>query len=341
MAKRPDSWHASHHLGRDLDRCQNRSQTGLRLGRWNRDPTATTADQEIAQENVVTASQSAPGAPPTDSGASSRRRWLTIGVAVVGIALVVGAFMGFSYLFLRPAAPAAVGLGDATPTPAASAAAPAAPTVTDASGLASADPTSPAATDDGSTATGSLDGSWTVDPLVGSFSDFSGSFVGYRVQEELANIGAATAVGRTPDVTGSVTFDGTTVSAADFSADLTTLQSDDDRRDGQLRRQALETATYPTATFMLTEPIQLETALAEGEVVTATATGDLTIHGVTKSVAIPIEARLSGDVVTVTGSTEIVFADYGMSSPRSFIVLSIADRGTMEFQLQLTKSQAG
>jgi polyisoprenoid-binding protein YceI len=76
-------------------------------------------------------------------------------------------------------------------------------------------------------------------------------------------------------------------------------------------------------------------------VATATATGDLTIHGVTKSVTIPIEARLSGDVVTVTGSTEIVFADYGMSSPRSFIVLSIADRGTMEFQLQLTKSQAG
>jgi len=41
--------------------------------------------------------------------------------------------------------------------------------------------------------------------------------------------------------------------------------------------------------------------------------------------------------VTVTGSTDIVFADYGISQPNSFMVLSIADHGTMEFQLQLTK----
>ena len=283
----------------------------------------------------MTAPRPTPAAQPSDPAAATRRRWLTIGAAIVVIALLVGAWMGFSYLFLRPAAPAAVGLSDASPTPAASASAGSAAT---ASATASADPTAPAATDGGSTSAGSLDGTWTVDPSVGSFADFSGSFVGYRVQEELANLGAATAVGRTPDVTGSVTFDGATVTAAEFTADLTTLQSDDDRRDGQLRRQALETSTFPTATFTLTQPIELAAAPAEGEVVTATATGDLTIHGVTQSVEIPIEARLSGDVVTVTGSTEILFSDYGISQPRSFMVLSIADSGTMEFQLQLTRS---
>ena len=41
--------------------------------------------------------------------------------------------------------------------------------------------------------------------------------------------------------------------------------------------------------------------------------------------------------MTVTGSTDIVFADYGIARPNSFMVLSIADHGTMEFQLQLTK----
>lgn len=273
--------------------------------------------------------------PATQSDpAASRRRWLTIGAGIVVIALLVGAFMGFVYLFLRPAAPPAVGLTGASPTaPAVSA--PAAATLGASESTA---PSETAATDDGSSASGSLDGAWNVDPSIGSFSDFSSAFVGYRVQEELANIGAATAVGRTPNVTGSLTFDGTTVSAAEFTADLTTLQSDDDRRDGQLRNQALETARYPTATFTLTEPIELAATPADGEVVTATATGDLTIHGETKSVAIPIEAKLSGDGVTVTGSTEILFSDYGMSSPRSFMVLSIADRGTMEFQLQLTKA---
>jgi polyisoprenoid-binding protein YceI len=288
--------------------------------------------REPAQETVVTAPRPTPATTqPTGLAGTLRRRWLAFAALIVVVALLVAGLVGFSYLFLRPAAPAAVGL---TATPSASAA----PTASETA--AASDPvesTEPVATDDG-TAAGTLDGTWSVDPSIGSFSDFSGSFVGYRVEEELANIGAATAVGRTPDVTGSVTFAGTTVTAVEMTADLTTLESDSNQRDGQLRRQALETGTFPTATFTLTQPIELGAIPADGEVVSATATGDLTIHGVTKSVAIPIEALLSGDVVTVTGSIEIVFADYGMDRPNSFMVLSIADRGTMEFQLQLTKA---
>ena len=257
-----------------------------------------------------------------------RNRWVLVGLGVVVLALLIGGWMGFSYLFLRDPAPAAVGLSSASPTATASAA-PATSTDPDASA------TGPAAS---SATTGEgLDGTWNVDPSIGSFSDFSGSFVGYRVDEELANVGAATAVGRTPDVTGSVTLSGSTISAVAISADLSTLKSDKDQRDGQLHRQALETDQFPTATFSLTAPIDLGSVPADGQVIQATATGDLTIHGATKSVQIPLEARLSGNVVTVTGSIDIAFADYAMSRPRSFLVLTIADHGTMEFQLQLTK----
>ena len=139
----------------------------------------------------------------------------------------------------------------------------------------------------GGSETGGIAGTWTVDPTVGSFDDFSGSFVGYRVQEELASVGATEAVGRTPDVTGTLTVDGTTITAAEFTADLTTLQSDEGNRDRQLRRQGLETGTYPTATFTLTQPIELGSEPAEGATVDATAVGDMTIHGTTKSVEIP------------------------------------------------------
>ena len=281
----------------------------------------------------MTAPRSAPAATPPAASANGRRRWLMAGAVLVALALLVAGWMGFSYLFLRDAPPAAVGLTSASPTAAASA--PAESTAATDAPATSADP---AASEDTTGATSALDGTWTVDPSVGSFSDFSGSFVGYRVEEELANIGAATAVGRTPDLTGSVTFDGTTVTAVEMTADLSTLQSDSNQRDGQLRRQALETGTFPTATFTLTEPIQLDAVPAEGEVVSALATGDLTLHGQTRSVEIPIQAFLSGDTVTVTGSLEIVFADYGISQPNSFMVLSIDDRGIMELQLQLTRS---
>ena len=260
-----------------------------------------------------------------------RNRWVAIGLAAIVVALLGAGAMGFSYLFLREPAPAAVGLSTASPSAASSA---------DASGDASATASAKASSgaSGSSTTSGGLDGTWNVDPSIGSFSDFSGSFVGYRVEEELANVGAATAVGRTPNVTGSVTLSGTTITAVDLTADVSTLRSDKSQRDGQLRRQALETNTFPMATFKLTQPIELGAVPAEGQVVKATATGDLTIHGVTKSVQIPVEARLSGNVVTVTGSIEILFADYGINQPVSFLVLSIADHGTMEFQLQFTKA---
>jgi len=48
---------------------------------------------------------------------------------------------------------------------------------------------------------------------------------------------------------------------------------------------------------------------------------------------VPIEARLSGDVVTVVGSIDIQFADYAVEPPTSFAILSVEDHGTLEFQL--------
>ena len=133
--------------------------------------------------------------------------------------------------------------------------------------------------------------------------------------EELVGIGTSTAVGRTPDVTGSLTLAGSTITAASFEADLTSLQSDSGMRDGQLGRQGLETDTYPTATFVLAEPIELDAVPAEGEAIAATAVGDLTLHGVTKRVEIPLEAQLSNGVVTVVGSLPVAFGDYGMTAP--------------------------
>jgi len=107
------------------------------------------------------------------------------------------------------------------------------------------------------------------------------------------------------------------------TADLTTLQSDDSRRDGQLSHQGIATSSFPTATFKLTAPIQLAAVPADCVVMTATATGDLTLHGVTKSVQVALQSERSGAVVTVTGSTNIVFADFGFQGPSSFAVLSV------------------
>jgi polyisoprenoid-binding protein YceI len=241
-------------------------------------------------------------------------------VVVLALAIAAGGAYGLWYLFLKPAGPAAVALPEAS-------AAPTDPDATSSTASASAGSTS-----------GSLDGTWTVDGSVGSFSDFSGSFVGYRIQEELASIGGNEAVGRTPAVTGSLTIAGTAVTQVEVSADMSGLQSDDDRRDNQLRRQSIETDAFPTATFSLTSPIELGSIPAEGQVVEVEASGELTLHGVTRSVTVPLEARLSDGVITVAASIPIALADYDIEKPTSFMVLSVAEEATMELQLHFTRA---
>jgi polyisoprenoid-binding protein YceI len=246
---------------------------------------------------------------------------MAIGLIVLAVLGGLAAAGGLAYLLLRAAPPAAVGL--ATPTPGASA-----PGATTAPGASS-----PA----GTVGPDGLDGTWTIDTSIGSFSDFSSSFVGYRVNETLANNNANTAVGRTPDVTGSLVFAGSSISNVDVTANLTGLGSDDDRRDGRLRDQAIETSRFPEATFHLTSAIDLGAAPVDGQTIEVSAKGELTLHGVTRAVTVPLQARLSGDVVTVTGSIDILFADYSIERPTSFAVLSIEDHGIMEFQLHFRR----
>jgi polyisoprenoid-binding protein YceI len=189
------------------------------------------------------------------------------------------------------------------------------------------------ASSDGSSGDAGVDGTWTVDQSVGSFADFTSTWAGYRFDEELVSIGTNTAVGRTPDVTGTMTLADDEVTAVDVEVDLTSLDSDSDRRDGALQTRGLESDRFPTATFRLTEPVALPAGLVDGERATASAIGELTIHGVTNETTIELQAELQGDAAVVVGNAPVALADYGIDPPTGLSVLSISGDGTFEFQL--------
>jgi len=176
--------------------------------------------------------------------------------------------------------------------------------------------------------------------LVGAWNVVQGetSFVGYRVNETLGGVGATTAVGRTQSVQGSLHYDGDKVTKVEINADISTLQSDKSMRDNAIKTQALESNTYPTATFALASPIDIADVPGEGETVTKTVAGDLTLHGVTKKVQLDVQGVLQGGQVVLVGSADIKFADFGMAQPRAAAVLSVEDHGTMEFQLVFSKT---
>src|SRR3954447_9761793 len=89
---------------------------------------------------------------------------------------------------------------------------------------------SPAANSSAANTSGSLDDIWNVNTTIGSFSDYSSSWAGFRVNEVLSNIGNSTAIGRTPGVSGQLFFAGQTLSSTTVYADLTTITSDQTRR---------------------------------------------------------------------------------------------------------------
>jgi polyisoprenoid-binding protein YceI len=152
---------------------------------------------------------------------------------------------------------------------------------------------------------------------------------------------SATASARSA-VTGSATLeasgDALAVTAASFEADLSQLESDEGRRDNRIRSIGLESDTYPTATFVLTEALEVPAEALTGATVDVTLTGELTIHGVTKSVSIPAQARLNGDRIEVVGALTFPFSDFDMTPPDVAGFVQVEDDATLELLISLAKA---
>jgi polyisoprenoid-binding protein YceI len=257
----------------------------------------------------------------------TRNRLLTF-VIVAIVAVGAGAYLVYDNV-LRGDAVAPLALPSSSPAVDASAT-----PVTSMDPAASASADAGATTDPGTGTDGEIAGTWSVT---------TGSEAGYRVREQLANLPAESdAVGRTSDVSGSITLvasgDGAQLTAGSIEIDTTTITSDEDRRDDRMRSEGLQTDQFPTATFVITAPVDLPAAALEGTATDVTLVGDLTLHGVTKSVEIPAQAQLIDGGIQVAGSLTFALADFDIVAPNvgGFIV-SIDDEGALEFLVVFAK----
>lgn len=177
-------------------------------------------------------------------------------------------------------------------------------------------------------AASTVEGRWQV---------VEGSQAGYRVAEVLGGQ-STTAVGRTTAVTGALTATATQVVAGGFTVDLTTVSSDQSKRDEQFQKNIMDTATHPTAVFTLVDPIDL------GELATAAGTrtvdvrGTLAMHGATKDVTVPLTVVRSGESVKISGQIPVLFADYGIDNPSIGSFVKTGDDGTVEVLLELRRA---
>jgi polyisoprenoid-binding protein YceI len=179
---------------------------------------------------------------------------------------------------------------------------------------------------------GELAGTWTI----------SGGEAGYRVREKLANLPAQSdAVGRTSAVTGQVTIAGESgayrANNANFTVDVSKLKSDEDRRDNRIRTSGLESGKFPQATFSAAGPIDIPQDAVDGKVVTVQAEGDLTLHGVTKKVSIPLQVQRNGNQIRIVGNYDFAWDDFGMTPPNVANFVSVTGNPKLEFDVTLQK----
>jgi polyisoprenoid-binding protein YceI len=185
------------------------------------------------------------------------------------------------------------------------------------------------------TAGGDVNGAWKL-----TANDGRGSFVQYRVHEQFAQgLLDNEATGRSTDVTGSLTVDGPTVTGIEVTANLAALKSDREFRDNALKNRGLETDRFPTARFVGDGPVTLPSAPVKGTTVTVDVPGRLTLHGVTRSVTAPVEARWDGRTIqVVVRALAIRLGDYSITPPTGGPIAEVDDHGDLELKLFFTRA---
>jgi polyisoprenoid-binding protein YceI len=173
--------------------------------------------------------------------------------------------------------------------------------------------------------------------VAGTWHVSSGSVVGYRVNEVLAGQNNV-AVGRTSDISGSLTIRGGAVTAASFSVPMDTIKSDESERDAQFNGRIMETSVYPTGTLTLAAPIALGSLPADGVIRIYDATADLSLHGHTRRVTFALQAERTAAGLEVSGSIPVLFANWDIGNPSFAGFVTTQNHGLLEFLVKFGRS---
>lgn len=143
-------------------------------------------------------------------------------------------------------------------------------------------------------------------------------------------------VGTTPGVSGEIQLNleaSDPLQSAQFSVDMTGLKTDQDQRDEWLQENAIETDSYPQATFTATSVEGLPANINEGEAINFQLVGDLTVRDVTNSVTFDVTAVLEGDTLQGTAVLPLMLTDFGIAPPDFANTLTVADAFRIEVEL--------
>ena len=126
-------------------------------------------------------------------------------------------------------------------------------------------------------------------------------------------------------------------SKSKFTVDVSTLQSDESRRDNYIKRSTLQISEYPIATFVPSAVTGLPSPLPTSGEVKFQLSGDMTVHGVSHPMTWSVTATIDGNNLSGNATTPFKFDDFGMTPPKAGPVLSVTDNGMLEVAFKMSK----
>ena len=180
-------------------------------------------------------------------------------------------------------------------------------------------------------ATTDMNGSWSVVP--GAIPNYSSA--GFTFDEILPGEEKTTS-GSTVSVTGDIEIANNTLDSGLITVDMTNISTDQEKRDINVRMKLFHTDEFPTATFAVTDSVDLSGIPDDGTVGQVVVPGELTVHGQTNEVAPTFDVLRDGEQVILSSDIEINRLDYNVETPE-FVAAKVAEMGEINVRLTLEK----
>lgn len=121
---------------------------------------------------------------------------------------------------------------------------------------------------------------------------------------------------------GTISGDRSDVTTAKISIKLDpkSFDTDNEKRDKDMREKCLEVGRYPFIEFNSTSIQADQKELKEGQPVKATIQGVLKMHGLEKQLSVPTTIQLAGDTLTTEGDMAVVLDEWKILRPKVLFV---------------------
>ncbi len=123
------------------------------------------------------------------------------------------------------------------------------------------------------------------------------------------------------------------LASGEFTVNLPSLKTDQDRRDSWIRDNALESNRFPVAKFVAKSINNAPTSYTDGAEVTFQLLGDLTVRDITQPVTFDVTATLTGDTIKGIATTAMKISSFGFDPPNFANTLTVADDFTIRVEI--------